>query len=198
MGSAAYLACTQATTRRNNNADGALSTAGNSQTGQRPAMIYATAYPDHYIPIRNLSATHKHYTTGADLCSTARSTCRTCRSLPTATDPSTVFRETSPAPLTILARPPYIPFDHTTTVGLPYSLTRHMTICPPTNAEPRVRSDANLWPTDTGPRMRSDTALGSTITNLCVTIMTRKTAIIHGKNRLRRKSICGVAPQSAC
>ena len=27
-------------------------------------MIYATAYTDHYIPIRNLSTTHRHYTTG--------------------------------------------------------------------------------------------------------------------------------------
>ncbi|MBP2655392.1 MAG: hypothetical protein H6Q73_2961, partial [Firmicutes bacterium] len=26
-------------------------------------MIYATANTDHYIPIRKLSPTHKHYTT---------------------------------------------------------------------------------------------------------------------------------------
>ncbi|MDR3590949.1 MAG: hypothetical protein P4N41_14955 [Negativicutes bacterium] len=43
-------------------------------------MIYATANTDHYIPIRNLSTTHKHYTTGTDLCSTTRNTCRTYRS----------------------------------------------------------------------------------------------------------------------
>ena len=149
---------------RSNAVDGGLSAAGNSQTGQRPVMIYAPAYPDHYIPIRNLSATHTHYTTEADLCSTTRSTCRTCRSLPTTTDPSTVFRETSPAPLAVLARPPYIPFDHTTTVGLPYSLTRHTAICPPTDAKPD-RPDINLWPTDTEPGAGSDTDLGSTITN---------------------------------
>jgi len=104
---------------------------------KEPVMIYATANTDHYIPIRNLSTTHKHYTTGTDLCSTARSTCRTYCNLPTAIDPSlTVFRETPPEPLTVLARQLYIPFDHTTTVGLPYSLTRHIAICPPTNTEP--------------------------------------------------------------
>ncbi len=91
--------------------------------------------------------------------------------------------ETSPAPLAVLARPAYIPFDHTTTVGLPYSLTRHIPICPPTDTEPRVRSDTDLWPTDTGPRMRSDTDLGSTITNPCAIIMAGKIRIMHGKTR---------------
>ena len=43
-------------------------------------MIYATANIDHYIPIRNLSTTHKHYTTDTDLCSTTKNTCRTYRS----------------------------------------------------------------------------------------------------------------------
>jgi len=53
-------------------------------------MIYATAAADHYIPIRNLSTTHKHYTTNNDLCSTAKDTCETCRSLPTTTDLSKI------------------------------------------------------------------------------------------------------------
>jgi hypothetical protein len=126
-------------------------------------MIYATANADHCIPIRNLSATHKHYTTNTDLCSTAKDTYETCRSLPTTADPCKIPGRSS-EPLTVLARPPHIPFDHTTTVGLPYSLTRHMTICPPTDAKPD-RPDTNLWPTDTEPGAGSDTDLGSTITN---------------------------------
>ena len=56
------------------------------------------------------------------------------------TEPVAISRQ-RPTPMTsvpmiVLARPLYIPFDHTTTVGLPYSLTRHITICPPTTAEP--------------------------------------------------------------
>jgi hypothetical protein len=97
---------------------------------QEPAMIYATANTDHYIPIRNLSTTHKHYTTDKDLCSTIEDTYRTYCNLSTAIDP--YYSE----PPTVLARQPYIPFDHTTTVGLPHSLTRHMIIFPPTIAEP--------------------------------------------------------------
>jgi hypothetical protein len=99
-----------------------------------------TADTDYYIPIRNLSTTHKHYTTHTDLCSTTRDTCRTCCSRQTTTDPRYCFPgKAPPEPLTVLARPLYIPFDHTTTVGLPYSLTRHITICPPTTTEPGSR-----------------------------------------------------------
>ena len=126
-------------------------------------MIYATADADHYIPIRNLSATHKHYTTNTDLCSTAKDTYETCRSLPTTADLWKIPGR-STEPLAVLARPLHIPFDHTTTVGLPYSLTRHTAICPPTDAKPD-RPDINLWPTDTEPGAGSDTDLGSTITN---------------------------------
>ena len=93
-------------------------------------MIYATANTDYYIPIRNLSTTHKHYTTDTDLCSTTTDTYRTDRNLPTTIDPYTS------APMAVLARPLHIPFDHATTVGLPHSLTRHVMICPPTTTEP--------------------------------------------------------------
>ena len=134
-----------------------------SENGKEPVMIYATANTDHYIPIRNLSTTHKHYTTNTDLCSTTKDTYGTYRNLPTTTDPWKIPGE-STEPLAVLARPLHIPFDHTTTVGLPYSLTGHITICPPTNAKPS-RPDINLWPTDTEPHVRSDTNLGSTITN---------------------------------
>jgi hypothetical protein len=126
-------------------------------------MIYATADADHYIPIRNLSATHKHYTTNTDLCSTAKDTYETCRSLPTTADLWKIPGR-STEPLAVLARPLHIPFDHTTTVGLPYSLTGHTAICPPTDAKPD-RPDTNLWPTDIEPGAGSDTDLGSTITN---------------------------------
>jgi len=120
-------------------------------------MIYATANTDHYIPIRNLSTTHKHYTTDTDLCSTATDPYRTGRNLPTTADPYTS------APMAVLARPLYIPFDHTTTVGLPYSLTRHITICPPTTAEPF--DPTILFGRPIPNLVRSSTNLGSTITN---------------------------------
>ncbi len=110
--------------------------------------------------------------------------------------------EASPEPLTVLARPACIPFDHTTTVGLPYSLTRHIPICPPTDVEPRMRSGADLWPTDAEPRVGSDTNLGSTITNLCATIMVRKSGSMHGKGKKKRHGmpfcqITGTAPLTA-
>ena len=112
-------------------------TARQGRNLKEPVMIYATANTDHCIPIRNLSTTHKHYTTGTDLCSTAADTCRTYCNLPTAINPLVGLRDDpSPEPTAILARPTHIPIDHTTTVGLPYSLTGHMPICPPTNAEP--------------------------------------------------------------
>ena len=34
---------------------------------KEPAIIFTTANTDHYIPIRKLSPTHKHYTTDTDL-----------------------------------------------------------------------------------------------------------------------------------
>ena len=113
-------------------------------------MIYATASASHYIPIRNLSTTHKHYTTNNDLCSTAKDIYKTYCNLSTAIDLLKRCPEKSSTPLTVLARPLHIPFDHTTTVGLPYSLTRHITIFPPTSTKPD-RPDTNLWPTNTEP-----------------------------------------------
>jgi hypothetical protein len=65
--------------------------------------------------------------------------------------------------MTVLARPLYIPFDHTTTVGLPYSLTRHITICPPTTAEPF--DPTIIFGRPILSLLRSGTILGSTITN---------------------------------
>ena len=97
---------------------------------KEPAMIYATANTDYYIPIRNLSTTHRHYTTDTDLCSTTTDSYRTACNLPTANDP--YYSQ----PIAVLARPIYIPFDHTATVGLPHSLTRRIQIFPPTHAKP--------------------------------------------------------------
>ncbi len=97
---------------------------------KEPATIYATACTDHYIPIRKLSPTHKHYTTDTHLCLTAIDSYRTACNLSTANDP--YYSQ----PMTILARPTYIIWDHTTTVGLPYSLSRPMPVFPPTNTEP--------------------------------------------------------------
>ncbi len=102
---------------------------------KEPVMIYATANTSHCIPIRNLSTTHRHYTTNTDLCSTTRNTYETYRNLPTTIDPWKVPGKPTEL-LAVLARPLYIPFDHTTTVGLPYSLTRHIMIFPPTNTKP--------------------------------------------------------------
>ena len=59
---------------------------------KEPAMIYATANTDHYIPIRKLSPTHKHYTTDTDLCSTTKDTYETYCNLPTAIDPYKIPR----------------------------------------------------------------------------------------------------------
>jgi hypothetical protein len=115
-------------------------------------MIFATANAHHCIPARNLSTTYKHYTTNTDLCSTAKSTLETYCNLSTAIDLWKVPGEPT-EPVAVLARPLYIPFDHTATVGLSYSLTRHIAICPPTNTKP-YRPDINLWPTNTEPRLR--------------------------------------------
>ncbi len=41
---------------------------------KEPIVIYATADTNLYIPICNLSTTHKHYKTYTNLCSTAEST----------------------------------------------------------------------------------------------------------------------------
>ena len=49
-------------------------------------MIYATANADPYIPIRNLSTTHKHYKTYTSLCSTAEDPLETYCNLSTAVD----------------------------------------------------------------------------------------------------------------
>jgi hypothetical protein len=78
---------------------------------KEPVMIYATANAHPYIPIRNLSTTHKHYRTYTDLCSTTEDTLETCCNLSTATD----LQHNVPAePPAVLARPLHIPFDHTT------------------------------------------------------------------------------------
>ena len=76
----------------------------------------------------------------------------------------TVSGGPTPEPTTVLARPIHIPFNHTTTVGLPYSFTRHIPICPPTDTEPfdPIPIFGRLMP---NPNVRSDTNLGSTITN---------------------------------
>ena len=62
-----------------------------------PVMIYATADTNPYIPISNLSTTHKHYRTYTNLCSTIKSTLETCCNLSTATDLQHIKKSTGSA-----------------------------------------------------------------------------------------------------
>jgi len=135
------------------------------QMGKEPVMIYATANIDHYIPIRNLSTTHTHYTTDTDLCSTTKNTCRTYRSHTDHDKPIYSFRGThssTPGSLSSTGIHIFRPYGNIlgyhTAIGNLYRSARRLTPNP-------LGPDITLWPTTTEPQLRSGTSLGSTITN---------------------------------
>lgn len=107
-------------------------------------MIYATANTDHYIPIRNLSTTHKHYTTDTDLCSTATDTYRTDRNLSTTTDPYDFRTHGS---LSSTAIHLFRPHDNSWAAVQPYKTYNDL----PADYCRTFRPDNTLWPTNTEP-----------------------------------------------
>ncbi len=107
-------------------------------------MIYATANTDHYIPIRNLSTTHKHYTTDTDLCSTATDTYRTGRNLPTTADP---YHFRTHGSLSSTAIHPFRPHDNSWAAVQPYKTYNDL----PADYCRTSRPDNTLWPTNTEP-----------------------------------------------
>jgi hypothetical protein len=132
---------------------------------KEPVTIYATADTDHYIPIRNLSTTHKHYTTDTDLCSTAQDTCRTYCNLSTTIDPSlTAYRESlsgTPGSLSSTVMNLFRPHDNSWAAVQPYKTHNHL----PADCCRTFQPGNNLWPTGTEPDFRPGTDLGSTVTN---------------------------------
>ena len=142
-------------------------------------MIFAPADAHPCTPICNLSTAYKRCGTYTNLCSTIKSTWGTYCNLPTAIDPDTrcsFHRPNNSEPLIILARTLYIPFDRIPTVGLIYSLGRHIMLCPPANTEPfdPILTFGRILLSPFGP----NNILGSTIMNPSLYIM-RNWAVIY-------------------
>ena len=112
--------------------------------------------------------------------------------------------------MTILARPTTLTWDHMTTVGLPYSLSRIPPVFPPTTAEPFDPTTifGRLMPSP----CRPDTNLGSTITNplrtyyggklrveylVKVTNMSKRQVAILRRTRKKAPSVFSLIPYVA-
>lgn len=105
-------------------------------------MIFAPARTDHFTPIRNLSTTHRHYTTNTNLCPTTADSYRTYCNLPTAIDPL-VF--TTHNDLDSTAATPWGPHDNSWAAIQPLRNTGDL----PAGCCRTFRPDNNLWPANT-------------------------------------------------
>ncbi len=130
-------------------------------------MIYATARTDHYIPIRNLSATHKHYTTDTNLGSKTGDTYQTHCNLPTAMD---LPKPGTPGILSSTNLNPLGPYDNSWAAVQPFGTQAGLPADRPPNLAIRRRSLADHRRT----RLISDSSLGSTITDPLQLILSAK------------------------